>query len=213
MSVQLTGKAVPPPKKWTIWGWGCAHVCLQNKFVHLKEPATDDVMRLASDLESTQRQMKDMSSSLTVLAISKAKLKEHMLTSNKAIARKDLQKKYFRCANANHKTKECLRKNLTCYANGKQGHIALVCLSKGNQRQQGQQHQRRNYKKGSASAPASRSASPNLMCDTTAAQIYSIPSCNILFYFTLNCISRSRGRDPDETGYTKQKGWRSLINT
>ncbi len=76
-------------------------------------------------------------------------------------------------------TKECPRKNLTCHACDKQGHIALVCLGKGNQRQQGQHHQRRGFKKGSASAPASQSASPNLMRDATAAQICSIPSCNI----------------------------------
>ncbi len=118
--------------------------------------------------------MKVMSSSSAIAAISKAKQKKYILTSKKTISHKDLQGKCFRCGNANHKTKERQRKNLTCHACGKQDHIAPVCLSNRNQRQQGQLHQR-SSKKGSASAPAS----PNLMRDATAAQIYSIPSCNI----------------------------------
>ncbi len=107
---------------------------LQYKFLHLKEPTTD-VMRLAFDQESIQHQMKVMSSSAAEAAISKAKQKKHMPTSNKTVSCKDLEGKCFRCGNANHKTKECPRKNVTCHVCGKQGHITPVCLSKGNQRQ------------------------------------------------------------------------------
>ncbi len=129
---------------------------LQYKFLRLKEPTADDVIQLAAELEATKHQMKAMSSSSAIVAISKNKQKRHMPTTSKTLSRKELQGKCFRCGNPNHKTKECPRKNLTCHTCGKQGHIAPVCLSKGNQRQQGQQHQRRGFKKGSASAPASQ---------------------------------------------------------
>ncbi len=128
---------------------------LQYKFLCRKEPTADDVIQLAADLEATQHQMKAMSSLSAIAAVSKNKQKRHMPTNSKTLSCKELQGKCFRCGNTNHKTKDCPRKKLTCHACGKQGHIALVCLSKGNQRQQGQHHQKRGFKKGSASAPAS----------------------------------------------------------
>ncbi len=72
---------------------------LQYKFLHLKESTTDDVIQLAADLEATQHQMKAMSSTSAIAAISKNKQKRHTPTSSKTVSRKELQGKCFRCGN------------------------------------------------------------------------------------------------------------------